>query len=149
MLDKWAVPVIASILILGIILMTAEPVSAQTVVATISVGDGPSGVAVNPDTDLVYVADQNDDTVSVIDGETNSVVATISVGSFPQGVAVNPDTNLVYVANSLDDTVSVIEGVVPPEPEEKNNPCDALDKASEKGNGKKKGLERAKQNNDC
>ena len=40
----------------------------------------------------------------------------------------------------------------PPEPEpepEKNNPCDALDKASENGKGKKKGLERAKANNNC
>ncbi|GFN40579.1 MAG: hypothetical protein YK1309IOTA_2010006 [Marine Group I thaumarchaeote] len=37
-----------------------------------------------------------------------------------------------------------------PEPEpEKNNPCDALDKASEKGKGKKKGLDRAKANNNC
>jgi probable HAF family extracellular repeat protein len=35
-----------------------------------------------------------------------------------------------------------------PEPE-KNNPCDALEKASENGKGKKKGLERAKANNDC
>jgi len=35
-----------------------------------------------------------------------------------------------------------------PEPE-KNNPCDALDKATEKGNGQKKGLEKAKENNDC
>ena len=40
-------------------------------------------------------------------------------------------------------------GFVPSEPEEKNNPCDALDKASENGKGKKKGLERAKANNNC
>ena len=29
------------------------------------------------------------------------------------------------------------------------NPCDALDKASEKGKGQKKGIEKAKANNDC
>jgi len=39
--------------------------------------------------------------------------------------------------------------ILHPEPEEKNNPCDALEKASENGKGKKKGLERAKANNDC
>jgi len=36
-----------------------------------------------------------------------------------------------------------------PEPEGKNNPCDALEKAENNGKGKKKGLERAKANNDC
>jgi len=36
-----------------------------------------------------------------------------------------------------------------PEPEGKYNPCDALEKAENNGKGKKKGLERAKANNDC
>ena len=45
--------------------------------------------------------------------------------------------------------LALIDESEPPEPEEKNNPCDALDKASENGKGKKKGLERAKANNNC
>jgi len=36
-----------------------------------------------------------------------------------------------------------------PEPEPKKKSCDALDKASENGKGKKKGLERAIANNNC
>ena len=35
----------------------------------------PSGVAVNPVTDLVYVANNGDNTTSVIDGKTNKVIA--------------------------------------------------------------------------
>ena len=65
----WAIPIIASILILGTISVAAPPALAQTVVATISVGDAPIGVAVNPDEDLVYVANANDDTVSVIEDD--------------------------------------------------------------------------------
>ena len=51
---------------------------------------------------------------------------------------------------AIDNVEVILNGVIsePPEPE-KNNPCDALDKASENGKGKKKGLERAKANNNC
>jgi YVTN family beta-propeller protein len=68
-------------------------------------------VGVNPNTNLIYVSNEAD-TVSVIDGETNSVVGTVSVGDSPRGVAVNPVTNRIYVANNgvLDHTVSVIDG---------------------------------------
>jgi YVTN family beta-propeller protein/parallel beta-helix repeat protein len=85
----------------------------DTVTATISAGIGPSnwGVAVNPDTNTVYVtggtAVYN---VQVIDGATNTVTATIPVGSCPTGVAVDNETNTVYVANRWDNTVSVING---------------------------------------
>lgn len=37
----------------------------------------------NPSTDRVYVANQNDGTVSVIDGVSNAVIATIPVGAGP------------------------------------------------------------------
>ena len=41
------------------------------------VGNSPDGVAVNPNTNMVYVANYDDNTMSVIDGKTNSVVKTI------------------------------------------------------------------------
>lgn len=49
----------------------------NTVVDTIDVGDVPVAVAVSPDSDTVYVANFDDDTVSVIDTSTGNVVATI------------------------------------------------------------------------
>jgi YVTN family beta-propeller protein len=85
-------------------------VYAQTVIATIDVGVNPIGVAVNPATNRIYVTNNADDTVSVIDGTTNTVIATVDVGDYPDGIAVNPTTNRIYVANAGDNTVSVIDG---------------------------------------
>ena len=59
-------------------------------------------------TNRIYVTQESSDTVSVIDGTTNTVIATVSVGDLPFGVAVNPTTNRIYVTNFFDDTVSVI-----------------------------------------
>ena len=53
----------------------------NTVVATVPVGTWPDGVAVNPTTNRIYVANCDSNNVSVIDGATNTVVATVPVGS--------------------------------------------------------------------
>jgi YVTN family beta-propeller protein len=96
----------------------------NAVIATISVGGDPEGVAVTPngpcrprywrsrrcrkgDGRKVYVANTISNTVSVIDTTTNAVIATIPVGISPQGVTVTPDGSKVYVTNSTG-TVSVI-----------------------------------------
>jgi YVTN family beta-propeller protein len=88
----------------------------DTVIKTIAVGDGPEGVAVNPDNTRAYVANSNadtgegnPDTVSVISVASNTVVDTITVGDNPQGVAVHPSGFWVYVVNNSDSTVSVID----------------------------------------
>jgi YVTN family beta-propeller protein len=100
-------------LTLGASQLWAEQATYQ-VSATIAVGGGPNGVAANPTTNRVYVANNADDTVSVIDARTYAVVATVPVGSAPVGVGVNPATNRVYVANAgrviAPGTVSVIDG---------------------------------------
>jgi YVTN family beta-propeller protein len=64
----------------------------------------------------IYVANWSDDTVSVIDGGTNTVIKTIPVGTGPVagpgGVGVNTATGKVYVANDQDTparSVSVID----------------------------------------
>ena len=56
-------------------------------------------MAVNPNTNRIYVANHDSNNVSVIDGASNTVVATVAVGTGPYGVAVNPNTNRIYVAN--------------------------------------------------
>jgi YVTN family beta-propeller protein len=50
---------------------------------TITVGTSPQGVAVNPSTNTVYVANFYGNTLSVIAGSTNTVAATVSVGRHP------------------------------------------------------------------
>jgi YVTN family beta-propeller protein len=58
----------------------------------------------------IYVANASSDTVSVINGATNTVTTTVPVGSGPIGVGVNPSTNTIYVANSGSNNVSVVDG---------------------------------------
>jgi YVTN family beta-propeller protein len=65
-------------------------------------------LAVDPDTDTVYVCSYNNDTVTVIDGATNTVTQTISVQS-PTAVAVDPATDTIYVARRAAG-VAVIDG---------------------------------------
>jgi len=82
--------------------------------ATIGVGSGPDGVAVDPSTGNVYVANYFDNTVSVIDEATNAVTTTIGVGTWPEAVGVDPSTHIAYVvnsgggANTADGSVSMI-----------------------------------------
>jgi YVTN family beta-propeller protein len=64
-------------------------------------------LAVDEETNLVYVANTDSDTVAVIDGKTNEV-KSIPVGNGPTGIAVDSNNNLVYVTNYKDDTISVI-----------------------------------------
>jgi YVTN family beta-propeller protein len=91
--------------------IAVQPVHADTVVATVAVGNGPTGVAVNPTTNRIYTSNINDNTVSVINGATNTVVATVDVGDGPIRVAVDPAINHIYVTNYFSDNVSVIDGV--------------------------------------
>jgi len=77
-------------------------------------GVGRRAVDVNSTTSRVYVTVPDSNSVSVIDGTTNTVVATVPVGESPTGVAVNPTTNLIYVTDAAwsawSGTVSVIDG---------------------------------------
>jgi YVTN family beta-propeller protein len=95
-------------------------IARNKVVATIPVGQFPSGVAITPDGTHAYVANQGDGTVSVIDTANNNVVATLPVGAGPVDVAITSDGThpshddrlhqpLAYVTNSVDNTVSVID----------------------------------------
>ena len=73
--------------------------ASNAVIATIPVGKAPFGVAVNPTSDRVYVANHEDDTVSVIDRASNAVIATIPAGDGPADVGVNPINDRIYVSN--------------------------------------------------
>jgi YVTN family beta-propeller protein len=68
---------------------------------------------VDPSTHTIYVANHDSNSVSVIDGATNTVTATIGVGSGPHSVGADLSTHTVYVPNTNSDNVSVI---APPQP---------------------------------
>ncbi|MBI5196530.1 MAG: YncE family protein [Nitrospirae bacterium] len=59
----------------------------------------------------LYVVNNLDNTVSVIDTTTNTVITTIKVGASPTGIAYNPANKKVYVVNRGDNTVSIIDTV--------------------------------------
>jgi YVTN family beta-propeller protein len=82
----------------------------QNVIATIPVGTSPVGLAVNDNTNTIYVANHESNTVSVIDGGTNAVVATIPVGPGPGPILAYVPANLIYVNNTGDRTMTVIDG---------------------------------------
>lgn len=75
----------------------------------IDVGLNPYGIAITPDGKWVYVTNRGNNTVSVINTETNNVVKTIHVGESPYGVAVDRNSTKLYVTNMDSDNVSVID----------------------------------------
>ncbi|MFB0537721.1 MAG: YncE family protein [Anaerolineae bacterium] len=80
------------------------------VLAHIPVGDDPRGIAVVGD--KVYVANHDDDSLSVIDADTLTVTQEITAGiSNPCSIAYNPSNRYLYVTNrpeSGNGTVAVI-----------------------------------------
>ena len=80
---------------------------------TLQVGTNPSGLAINPVRNEVYVVNSGNATqngsISVIDTEANKIVATIPVHRLPYSIAVDPRGQRAYVANSGSNTVSVID----------------------------------------
>lgn len=100
---RWLLPIVVCI-------PCVASAVAQSVTATVTVGGGGTYVQTNPVTNMAYVANSSGNTVSVIDGATNTVKATVPVGSAPTYIALNSATNTVYVANNGSGTVSVING---------------------------------------
>jgi len=83
----------------------------------LSVGKGPSDLAVNEVINRLYVANRDSDSVSVIDYFISnegrfkkSTIANIPVQKYPSSIALNPLTNRIYVANYYPNTISVIDG---------------------------------------
>ena len=82
------------------------------------VGLHPNDIISSPDEAFVYVANGNDDNISVINTKTQVVTETISVrlneeanpyfGDSPNGLALSPDGKTLYVSNGMDNALAVI-----------------------------------------
>lgn len=104
---------ISWLLVFAVLFLTAalpKSVDATSVIASVDVGSYPRGIAVNPNTDRIYVAGEYSMHVSVIDGATNSIVATIPLHGRGWDVAVNPSTNRIYVVTESPVRIEVIDG---------------------------------------
>jgi YVTN family beta-propeller protein/VCBS repeat-containing protein len=84
----------------------------NAVIATVATNGGQvNGIAFSPNGQRAYVANQDANTVSVVNTTTATptVIATVAVGqNTPTGIAVSPDGTRVYVANWNSGTVRVI-----------------------------------------
>src|SRR2546427_4525399 len=108
------IPVASTIVVLAV---TSMILGALLPSVTATTAGSPYDIAVNLKTNMVYVTNGGSaigkipaNTVSVINGATNTVTATIAVGILPKGIDVNSKTNTIYVANNGPNTVSVIDG---------------------------------------
>ena len=120
MTRRLTVIVVVILGILAAVQVEAEAQVPQTigVLPSVHVGNGPQGTAFDRATDTVYVANQGDNTVSVVDARhCNSLdtsgcaqtPATVPTGAGPFAIAIDDATHTVYVANQDDGTVSVID----------------------------------------
>ncbi len=96
---------------------------ANRIVATIPVGNSPSGIAITPDNRFAYIANNDNhpffmdngipggSTVSVLDLETNKLTKSIVDASFnePYTITINADGTKVYVTNSNSTTITIID----------------------------------------
>jgi YVTN family beta-propeller protein len=84
-------------------------------VLRIAVGRHPTAMLLNPNKTRLYVANSNDDSVSVIDTDNDREIERISVrlseavppGNSPEGLALSGDD--LYVANAHSNSVAVVE----------------------------------------
>jgi len=98
-------------------LSVLDPRTGRTI-KEIKVGLHPNKIITGPEQRFVYVANGNDDDISVINTKTNKVFETISVrlnqdknpyyGDSPNGLALSPDGKKLYVANGMDNALAVI-----------------------------------------
>ena len=65
-----------------------------------------NGIAADPETGTVWVAENGANTVTLVSGGTNSVARNLATGDQPVAVAVDPVTGTVWVVNNYDGTVT-------------------------------------------
>ncbi|MGC9214978.1 YncE family protein, partial [Athalassotoga sp.] len=57
-----------------------------------------SAICFDPSTEMAYVANSSNNTLSVVNEETNQIVKVMTVGKYPMSVGVNSKTGIIYVA---------------------------------------------------
>ena len=102
----------ALIVVLTVINMQSalsRALESESNVTEIRIGVYTAGVAVNSNSNMVYVTRiaSESDALTIIDGNTSKVIKTIPVKDLHHFLDVNQNTNKVYVTN---DSVTVIDG---------------------------------------
>ncbi|BCB84819.1 hypothetical protein Psuf_021320 [Phytohabitans suffuscus] len=90
-------------------LAVVDVASRQVTYHALPGADRSSNVAVFPQRDRVYAANQDSADVTVLDAGTGAHVASIPTGNGALALDVDPETGLLYVANFFAHTISVID----------------------------------------
>jgi DNA-binding beta-propeller fold protein YncE len=97
-------------------LLVYDPVSKKIIHET-KVGDNPNDIAQTSGGSFLFVANANDNSVSVINSKTFEVVETLNAalyansrpGSTTNGVALSPDNKTLYIANADNNCLAVFD----------------------------------------
>lgn len=85
---------------------------ANTIPASLEVGEKPVALAVHPTGSVVYVVNRGGGNLSVVDvsvPEIPMLLSQMPVGKTPEGIALLPNETKLYVTNSESNTVSVLK----------------------------------------
>ena len=85
--------------------------------SSIVVGDNPNEICLNKKGSLAYVANSNDNTVSIVDLKNRKVVETLNAALYPNapngsttnGLALSADEKTIYIANADNNCLSVFD----------------------------------------
>ncbi len=89
--------------------LLAAGARAQVVKASFTTAPGASAIAINPATNMVYVASGTNNVATVINGSTFATT-TVKVGAGAVDISVDTSTNKIFVANHTDSTITEIDG---------------------------------------
>ncbi len=88
-------------------------------IQNITTGLHPNDIITSPDQKFIYVANANDDNISVIQTSNNQVVETIPIrlnkqknpyfGDSPDGLAISSDGKTLYVSAGMDNAIAVVK----------------------------------------
>ncbi len=92
----------------SLVVIDPKPGSARVVDEILGMGRGTSGVAIDTMTNVAYVTNLDERSVSVVD-LVKRTVQPLLVGDGPEGLGIDSDRRVVYVANSLAGTLSLID----------------------------------------
>lgn len=88
------------------VLKTTDRPSLQAFSA--SVGQSPAKIAINDETDTIFVSNFESQNVSVLDGTSGDVIMTMPLPEIGADLAVCKATNRLYVSNPLSNTVTIL-----------------------------------------
>ena len=79
------------------------------IVRTIKCGSDPEQFDLSKDGKLIFVSNEDDAKLSIVDIATGNTLASLPVGGEPEGVTTSPDGKVVYVTSEEDGTVTAVD----------------------------------------